>query len=73
MASIAVKSGMIMRTHVVIWAGISAADKGRAVIGCIECVNVHLLYPPTPPHPFIQVIIPQGFGWLLGDLCALGV
>lgn len=49
MASIAVKSGMIMRTHVVIWAGISAADKGKAVIGCIECVNVHLLYPPPAP------------------------
>lgn len=39
-----------MHTREVIWAGISAAHKGKAVIGCIECVNVHLQPPPTP-HP----------------------
>lgn len=37
-----------MHTRVVVWAGISAAGKGKAAIGCLECVNVHLLYPP--PH-----------------------
>lgn len=37
-----------MHTRVVVWAGISAADKGKAAIGCIECTNVHLLYPPPP-------------------------
>lgn len=42
MASIAVKSGMIMHTRVVFWAGIFAADKGKAAL------NVRLLYVAPP-------------------------
>lgn len=77
MASIAVKSGMIVHARVVIWAGISAADKRKAAIGCIECVNVHLQHPTSPPRVARILLFKSSycreFGWLLGDLFALGV